>query len=99
MNIDSNGTTTMKRAGLFMTDAILRYREVAKLRRIHSGRHDGSAEMALLNSVEPLAFQKTIHDGELDSTARYAREYLWLRPETQFTLQSAGKLARKGILR
>jgi thiamine pyrophosphate-dependent acetolactate synthase large subunit-like protein len=30
MNIDSNGTTIIKRAGLFMTDAFLRYREVAK---------------------------------------------------------------------
>jgi len=39
---------------------------------------------------------------ELDSTARYAREYLCdsqLRPEAQFTQKSAGKLARKGILR
>jgi len=75
--------------------------DIVKLQRrsIHSGRHDGSAEMALLNSVDAPCFSENLHDGELDSTARYAREYLWLRPETQFKLKSAGKLARKGILK
>jgi hypothetical protein len=36
MNIDSNGTTIIKRAGLFMTDAFLRYREVAKRCSTHA---------------------------------------------------------------